>query len=197
MRQTADFYNTEVERWHARTKKSGRLDDFVSYDDRKLKWSRDLKQDLERGSKARFSKSKIRPALYRPFTRCYLYFHRLFNEEVYQFPEYFPHSSAEAENRAIQVAVYGRKHFAVFMTDRISDLNFFADPAQCFPFYTYDGEDGSRRENIPSGTSSTTSMRCCITRSIVAATPPTSVANCCAFLWCAAKTRKSSTPMRR
>src|SRR5712691_2452071 len=42
----------------------------------------------------------------------------------------------------------GRKHFAVLVSHHIPDVNFYADPAQCFPYYTY-AEDGSnRRENI-------------------------------------------------
>jgi predicted helicase len=145
-------YNAEVKRWTRHEAKTASVDEFVGYDDRKLKWSRDLKQDLERGTEAKFSQTKVRTALYRPFTRCYLYFDRILNEEVYQFPEYFPDASTERENRAIAVTVYGRKHFAAFITDRIVDLNFFADPAQCFPFYTYDGENGERRENIPLST---------------------------------------------
>lgn len=30
----------------------------------------------------------------------------------------------------------------------ITDLNFYADPHQCFPFYTYDPDGANRRENI-------------------------------------------------
>jgi predicted helicase len=95
MHETTEVYNSELQKWQARTRKSVRLDDFVLYDDRKLKWSRDLKQDLERGIKGNFSEAKVRHALYRPFTRSHLYFDRLFNEEVYQFPEYFPNPAAE------------------------------------------------------------------------------------------------------
>ena len=43
---------------------------------------------------------------------------------------------------------YGRKHFAVLASNYIPDLNFYADPAQCFPFYTYNEDGSGRRENI-------------------------------------------------
>ena len=57
-------------------------------------------------------------------------------------------SDKELENASIIVGGYGRKHFAVLTSNKLSDLNFYADPAQCFPYYTY-AEDGSnRRENI-------------------------------------------------
>jgi len=50
-----------------------------------LKWSRDLKQDALRGRLAEFADSKIRSSLYRPFTKKYLYFDRVMNEEIYQW----------------------------------------------------------------------------------------------------------------
>lgn len=34
------------------------------------------------------------------------------------------------------------------MCNLIPDLNFYADPAQCFPFYTYASDGTNRRENI-------------------------------------------------
>ena len=151
MRRATEFYNEQLRHWQNR--KNKRLtdpDSFVRYDDTKLKWSRDLKQDLVRGNASTFSSDKVRGALYRPFTATHLYFDRLFNEEVYQFHEYFP--STKSENRTIIVGLYGRKHFSALASDRICDLNFFADPGQCFPFYTYDGEDRARRENIPLST---------------------------------------------
>ena len=47
-----------------------------------------------------------------------------------------------------------RSPFSVLMTNHITDLHLCAttDAFQCFPFYTYDGEDGARRENIPHST---------------------------------------------
>ena len=64
------------------------------------------------------------------------------------FREFFPTSESEAENTVIIAGGYGRKHFAILAANKVSDLNFYADPAQCFPYYTY-AEDGSnRRENI-------------------------------------------------
>ncbi|MFN8498222.1 MAG: type ISP restriction/modification enzyme [Anaerolineae bacterium] len=66
-----ESYNAEVDRWKRRPDKSVNVDDFVTDDETALKWSRDLKLDLQRGRYAEFSEAKIRHALYRPFVRMF------------------------------------------------------------------------------------------------------------------------------
>ena len=148
IRHFIETYNSEIDRWRRRGSNSASVDNFALYDDKRIKWSRDLKLDLQRGHYAEFSESKVRHALYRPFCNRWLFFDRILNEEVYQFPQFFPTFYSETENSVIIVGGYGRKHFAILTSNQIPDLNFYADPAQCFPYYTY-AEDGSnRRENI-------------------------------------------------
>ncbi|MDQ7033982.1 MAG: type ISP restriction/modification enzyme [Anaerolineae bacterium] len=135
MQSQIQAYNAEVDRY-LRSDKPKNVDDFVSYD--VVNWSRDLKLDLRRGRYAEYSETKIRQSVYRPFTKRYLFFDRIMNEEVYVFPSIFPTPETEAENRVIIIGGYGRKDFAVNISDLIPDLNFYADPAQNFPFYVYD-----------------------------------------------------------
>src|SRR5205823_1983195 len=94
IKQFAEDYNAEVDRY-ARDGENTEVDDFVHYD--KLKWSRDLKLDLQRGNYARLDESKVRVALYRPFCKQYLFFDRILNEEVYVFPRFFPAPETERE----------------------------------------------------------------------------------------------------
>ena len=50
------------------------VDDFVLYDDKKIKWSHTLKQDLKRGrDRADFSQDKIRTSLKSPFYERRIY----------------------------------------------------------------------------------------------------------------------------
>jgi predicted helicase len=143
-----EAYNVEVDRY----KRSGakeKVDDFVSYE--KIKWSRDLKQDLHRGRYAEFSETKIRPCLYRPFCKRHLFFDRVLNEEIYQVPKLFPTPKSEGENCAIAVTnIASEKPFMVLATDTISDLHLVGAGAgaQCFPFYVYNEDGTNRRENI-------------------------------------------------
>ena len=143
-----ETYNAEVDRWQRREDREADVDDFVIYDDEKIKWSRNLKRELKRGRIAKYAEDKVRNSLYRPFTRSYLLFDRVMNDEVSSFPSIFPTPKTETENRVICVGGYGRKAFAVLMSKSIPDLNFYADPQQSFPFYTYDEDGRNRRENI-------------------------------------------------
>ena len=125
-------------------------DSFVIYDEKHISWSRDLKLDLQRGHSAQFDTSKLRWSLYRPFTRQHLFFDRIMNEEVYQFPSFFPTDAAEAENVVICVpGVGGRTPFWAFAANIIANLSLTSlDANQCFPFYTYNEDGTGRRENI-------------------------------------------------
>jgi predicted helicase len=143
-----EAYNVEVDRYK-RAGANMKVDAFVSYE--KLKWSRDLKQDLERGRYAEFSEAKIRQCLYRPFCKRHLFLDRILNEEVYQVPRVFPTPETDRENRAIAVTNIGsEKPFMVLVTDTVSDLHLVGagSGAQCVPFYVYDEDGTNRRENI-------------------------------------------------
>jgi predicted helicase len=144
-----DTYNSDVDRWKRRGSSSVSVDDFVTYDDAKIKWSRDLKLDLQRNHYASFADVKPRKSLYRPFCKQWLFFDRILNEEVYQFPRIFPNSATEDENIVICVPGLGnRKEFGCLATNILPKLDLAFEAVQCFPYYTY-AEDGSnRRENI-------------------------------------------------
>ncbi len=148
MQATIIFYNQQIEQWINKTNKNVKVDDFVIYDDDEIKWSGDLKIHLQAGRIAEFFDEKIRQSIYRPFTHSYLFFDRTMNNRVYQFPKIFPTLKTEKENKIICIGGYGRKPFAILITNKISDLNFYGDPQQAFPFYTYNEDGSNRTENI-------------------------------------------------
>jgi predicted helicase len=147
--KTIRFYNDEISRWE-RSNTRADVDAFVRYDPASISWSRDLKLDLKRGRTAEFSESKIRVALYRPFTRRHLYFDRLINEEVYTLTSTLPNPESEKENRLIVMSDIGfRSPHTALATNLLPDVHLCASDAfQCFPFYTYAEDDTNRRENI-------------------------------------------------
>jgi predicted helicase len=145
-----DFYNQEIDRFSSADEPHN-LDAFVGYDDSQISWSRDLKQDLQRGRRGEFHKSKIRSSLYRPFTNTFIFFDRIFNEEVYVFPSIMPSSAAEDENLLISLTGPGsEKPFLALVAHTLVDLHLVGPgcSTQCFPFYTYDEDGTNRRENI-------------------------------------------------
>ena len=143
-----ETYNEQVFKRERQANRDANVDDFVNYDDKKIKWSSGLKQKLESGQVAEFTEAKIQQSLYRPFTKSNLYFDRMMNDRVLLFPSIFPTPETETENRAIcLVAVGNKKPFHCLMTQQVTNLHLTGD-SQCFPFYTYDEDGTNRRENI-------------------------------------------------
>jgi predicted helicase len=141
-------YNAEFFRWKASSKEKEDFETFLKVDETTLKWIRNTKRRLLRDIMAEFEENKIRTSLYRPFTKQFYVFDRIFNEDIYRFPSIFPTPETEAENKVICCSAVGNnKPFHCLITNVIPDLHFTGD-SQCFPFYTY-SEDGShRQENI-------------------------------------------------
>ena len=149
VRRMMEFYNPQVLKWLVTPEKSIlNIDNFVVYDDKKISWSSSLKQKLKSRQMAEFSETKLQQSLYRPFTKSNLYFDRMMNERVREFPFIFPRPGTERENRTICVSGIGsNKPFQSLMVDVIPDLHLTGD-SQCFPFYTYNEDGTNRQENI-------------------------------------------------
>ena len=141
-------YNAEVDRWQRQEDVRVNVSDFVVYEDTKIKWDRELRQQLQRGRYAEYTENKVRASLYRPFTKSNLFFDRVLNNCVYILPSIFPTPETSITNRVICVSGIGsNKPFQAFIADIVPCLDLL-EKTQCFPFYTYDEEGTNRRENI-------------------------------------------------
>ncbi|MBE8182218.1 MAG: DEAD/DEAH box helicase [Candidatus Portiera sp.] len=145
MQKTIEFYNSEVDRFTATPEtdknryiadkeKAKLVDEFLSQDDSKIKWTRGLKQKLMKQVKNEFDANKITECLYRPFTKVYLYKDPLLNEAPGRMHKFFPTESSG--NLMIGVSDKGSANFSVLMTDRITDKGAL-ESAQCFPLKIY------------------------------------------------------------
>ena len=142
-----DTYNEQVFKWERGATRNANVDNFVISDEKKIKWSRNLKRELKRRKIAEYTEPKVRSSLYRPFTKSFLFFDLIMNDEVSSFPSILPTLETETENRVICVSGLGSsKPFQTLITERIPCLDCL-EKTQCFPFYTYDDGD-NRRENI-------------------------------------------------
>ncbi len=151
VQQMMEFYNAEVFKWKGvRDKSNTNVDDFVTYEDEKISWSRDLKAKLRGSRIAEYNKHKVRTCLHRPFVKSNIFFDRTFNDVVYLFPSIFPTPETESENQAICIPnISGRTDFWCYITNVIPHTVFVTiDANQCFPFYIYDEDGTNRRENI-------------------------------------------------
>ena len=144
-------YNAETDRWKRRENQQTNVNDFVVYDDTKIKWDLRLRQHLQRGKLIEYMENKVRTSLYRPFTKSNLFFDRVLNNSIYLFPYFFPTPKTNGENQVIIVSDHGfRSGFSTLMTNLTPDLHTLAasDGFQCFPFYTYNEDGTNRQENI-------------------------------------------------
>ncbi len=141
-----ETYNAELSRW-IRGNSPKDIDNFVLADETKIKWSSRLKECFARGLTATFTTSAIRNAMYRPFTRRFLYFDTILTHRQGMFSNIFPNAVTETENTIIWLKTGFEWPMFALATNFTADL-LPQGGSQCFPYYTY-AEDGSnRRENI-------------------------------------------------
>ncbi len=139
------FYNSEVERYQKTPQaRNADVESFLTFESTQISWTREIKQDLTRGKRGTFAKTKVFEGIYRPFSKNWMYFDRQFNNCVYQMPQIFP--EADATNLIIGLSAPSDRvmQFSVMMTNRVPSLH-AADMvgAQYFPLYLYDEPDAA------------------------------------------------------
>jgi predicted helicase len=149
--QFIENYNAEVFRW-SREDKSKDIDNFVCYD--RIKWSEHLKNELKREHYGKYDDSCVCISIYRPFCKKYLYYDALINDRPSSFGKTFI-MMADEKTSSINIAICltdlgSEKPFMLLATNVTSDRHLVGAgaAAQCFPYYIYDEDGSSQRENI-------------------------------------------------
>ncbi len=157
MKSLLKVYESERKRYES-SGEGCKVDDFVTMDEKKIKWNRSLLGILSRGEKIRFSEKLAVPVMYRPFCKQWVYSEYKCIDMTYQQPRLFPlaagarekdskayqqESSYYCENLVIDVSDRG-----AFMTRTLPDLELIHH-GQCFPFYWY--EEAKTRANKNDG----------------------------------------------
>ena len=149
-----DEYNREVERWiqwkrdnkyvDREPESSPTVDNFL-HEKAVIKWSKMLKRDKLRKSKnGVFNPQQIREALYRPYSKQYLYFDYI-PIDLKGNPEIF--TDNDCINKIISISGQSSsKPFQSLASDTIIGLDCL-EKTQCLPLYSYDKE-GNRIDNI-------------------------------------------------
>jgi predicted helicase len=107
---------------------------LVNNDPKKVKWTSSLISDLCRGKVGQFSSSNIAEALYRPFSKFWLYYDPQFNHRYKE--KLYP--SSKYSNISIQVTGSGSsKEFSALLVDTLPDLEVISK-GQCFPLRWYE-----------------------------------------------------------
>ncbi len=137
---TIEFYNSH---------------ESTEIDPKKISWTRELKNDKNRGLEIDFDAKKIVESLYRPFCKTNLYYDEYLVNYPGQMPKFFP--TGRENNLLICVSgLGGKKELSTIITDKILDLNALHSGTQCYPLYWYEaaaqgglfGENLQRRDGI-------------------------------------------------
>lgn len=152
IKSTIDFFNDQV-RLHGKTcynagkNKENILNKLLDTNPQKIKWNRNLRNDLCRLKYAEFTHSHIYKSLYRPFVKQRSYFDKQLNAMTYRQTSLFP--TLNHKNIVIIVPTTGgRNDFNTIIADKLPDLHVYSDGAQCFPLYYYEKTDSGKQINL-------------------------------------------------
>ena len=112
-----------------------------------IKWTRDLKRQLQADAPIEFRRSDMHLAMYRPFTCKLLYYNQKLNEMQNRMPQIAPHDGGLGNEMICFQSPGGRRPFVALAIDRVGDLNLLMDSTQYLPLYRYT-EDGERVSNV-------------------------------------------------
>jgi len=102
---------------------------------KKFKWDGNLETYRSRAKTAKYSKNQVVNSLYRPFTKEWLYFDRMFNNRVFRIPEITPIGEV-AGPMIVVTGIGSTSGFTVLMTDALPGHDLMAK-SQVFPLYWF------------------------------------------------------------
>jgi predicted helicase len=112
-----------------------------------IKWSRDLRNKKLQKRLMSYDERNVCVATYRPFIKKYQYADKISNDVLTQKHYDTFGNSLNLDNRVVCFASYERRPFSILAFSKISNLNYFGDPANCLPHYRYTAS-GERIDNI-------------------------------------------------
>ncbi|MBE3010885.1 DEAD/DEAH box helicase [Microbispora sp. NEAU-D428] len=141
------FYNSQVEDFVRFCSSKGitdsrtHVDDFIDRDPLKINWNRSDLARLAQGIRYSAREDAMRVAIYRPFTKQYVYFDRDLSDAAGQIPRIFP--EPDIANVGIYIlAPTPRTPFSLIAVNGIPDIGMFMDAGQLFPRYVYEKMTG-------------------------------------------------------
>jgi predicted helicase len=141
------FYNKQVDDYSIALQKNDTLTTSVFKDNSpdKISWSSSLEDNLRRLNKAKYDKSKIMIASYRPFTKQYVNIGEKMIHRPGQFHCLFPMHDIDNYLICVNGVGFRKDEFSCVITNNITDLE-YVEKTQCFPLYWYE-----KKEKIQKG----------------------------------------------
>ena len=140
MKKMIAFYNAQVDLYLQKLERNKdiKVEDITDTDPTKIKWTVNLKKDLQKKAKHSFDNKYIKLANYRPFNKKFLYYDKNFIERPGLSKQLFP--TENQKNIVICITTDVRNGFYTFISDTITDLS-FVSACQCFPLCYYEEKD--------------------------------------------------------
>ena len=138
-----ETYQNELARWQ-NVGKPEDVRSFLTDDETRIKWIREIYNDISHGKEAQYYSNHVRVSAYRPFFKQWQYMDSQFNNCVYLQPQLFPYPKAK------NLVICFSNGFEL-VTDNVPDLHFVGD-SQCFPLYWYEEVDPAAVEYSDPGT---------------------------------------------
>ncbi len=145
MEKTINFYNEQVDLYSAEINKGEKVEveDFIDKNPQKISWTSSLIPHLKNFKHAVFQHNEIYEAMYRPFTKKFLYYGEKFVHRRAQFGSILP-SINNTYNLIIGITGIGTsKSFSCFIVNIISDLQLLSND-QFFPLYWYEKNEATQ-----------------------------------------------------
>lgn len=154
MNKSINFFNSEVDRYKSEYNKSIDLKDFVRIDQSQFAWYGENYKEVARNRYYQLDELKPRNALYRPFSKTWIYFDEIMIHRVSKIPKIFPNqeiinNSIQFEDANAVISITGRgstKEFSALVVNEIPDLEMISK-GQCFPMDLYE-ESGANTQSI-------------------------------------------------
>ncbi len=113
--------------------------------DTAIKWSRDLRNEFQRGRRITYNDANRLETLYRPFVKKHHFADYVMNDVLTRNHYEMFGADLRQSNRVINFCVNGR-YFYTLASDKLTDWHFTGD-TQCLPLYRYT-PDGERVSNL-------------------------------------------------
>lgn len=141
-----EVYNQQVENYLNKRPEED-LEDILVNDPMKISWNRSLKNDVKKNINYTFDSKFIFNSIYRPFTKCKVYYAKGINAYLNQLPKIFPAHGVENTLMCIS-GVGGGKGFSLLMVNTLPEVH-TVSTGQCFPLYLYD--EVTQEKSVGSG----------------------------------------------
>lgn len=145
--KTIGFYHSQLDKLQKSKTNSEDYEDVINRDEKNIKWTQDIISGLKKNRRYKYEQNSEFHALYRPYTKQWLYSNKDWNWSRYLMPKFFP--SCNTKNLVIAVSGIGsRSGFSLIITNELPNHDLL-EKGQCFPLYLY--EEVTQDKQVGSG----------------------------------------------